>query len=418
MVENLDEEELEELRWRQHAQERQEIRQKRQQQRLLKQRIKMASIAGVVIILVVSIILIQKGKGSKSPEDERIAAAGQNLAMDLEAENGAEYAANSETAGFDNGNSENGSLDNNDPENPGLTNLGDGEGAGGNADGGTVIPANADNGGNSSYVYTSTDNTYYPGDAINSSNAIFIDLETGNILADKGAKQRIVPASMTKVLTLLVAAENIDNLDDTFQITSDITDYSFVNGCSNAGFEKEEVVTVRDLLYGTNLPSGADAALGLAVYVSGSQEAFVELMNQKLDELGLSETAHFTNCIGIYDENHYCTVYDMAVIMNAALNNETCREVMSARTYNTSKTTQHPEGILLSNWFLRRIEDKDTGGEIICGKTGYVNESGSCAVSYGTDHKGRSYICVTVNAKGKWKCIYDHVDLYKKFSEM
>lgn len=396
MAENLDEEELEELRWKQHAQERQEIRQKRQQQRLLKQRIKMASIAGVVIILVVSIILIQKGKGSKTPEDEGIAAAGQNLAMNLEAENGAEYAANSETAGFDNGNSENDSLDNNDP----------------------VTPANADNGGNSSYVYTSTDSTLYPGDEINSSNAIFIDLETGNILADKGAKQRIVPASMTKVLTLLVAAENIDNLDDTFQITSDITDYSYVNGCSNAGFEKEEVVTVRDLLYGTNLPSGADAALGLAVYVSGSQEAFVELMNQKLDELGLSETAHFTNCIGIYDENHYCTVYDMAVIMNAALNNEICREVMSAHTYNTSKTTQHPEGILLSNWFLRRIEDKDTGGEVICGKTGYVNESGSCAVSYGTDHKGRSYICVTVNAQGKWKCIYDHVDLYKKFSEM
>ncbi len=402
MAENLDEEELEELRWKQHAQERQEIRQKRQQQRLLKQRIKMASIAGVVIILVVSIILIQRGKGSKTPEDEGIAAAGQNLAMDLESENGAEYAANSETAGFDNANSENGSVDNNNPENPGLPNPGGGEGAG----------------GNSSYVYTSTDSTLYPGDEINSSNAIFIDLETGNILADKGAKQRIVPASMTKVLTLLVAAENIDNLDDTFQITSDITDYSFVNGCSNAGFEKEEVVTVRDLLYGTNLPSGADAALGLAVYVSGSQEAFVELMNQKLDELGLSETAHFTNCIGIYDENHYCTVYDMAVIMNAALNNEICREVMSAHTYNTSKTTQHPEGILLSNWFLRRIEDKDTGGEVICGKTGYVNESGSCAVSYGTDHKGRSYICVTVNAQGKWKCIYDHVDLYKKFSEM
>lgn len=417
MAENLDEEELEELRWKQHAQERQEIRQKRQQQRILKQRIKMASIAGVVIILVVSIILIQRGKGSKTPEDEGIAAAGQNLAMDLGSENGTEYAANSETAGFDNANSENGSVDNNDPENPGLPNPG-GEENSGNAGGGTVTPANADNGGNSSYVYTSTDNTLYPGDKINSSNAIFIDLETGNILADKGAKQRIVPASMTKVLTLLVAAENIDNLDDTFQITSDITDYSYVNGCSNAGFEKEEVVTVRDLLYGTNLPSGADAALGLAVYVSGSQEAFVELMNQKLDELGLSETAHFTNCIGIYDENHYCTVYDMAVIMNAALNNETCREVMSARTYNTSKTTQHPEGILLSNWFLRRIEDKDTGGEVICGKTGYVNEAGSCAVSYGTDHKGRSYICVTVNAQGKWKCIYDHVDLYKKFSEM
>ena len=413
MAENLDNEELDELRWKQHAQKRQEIRQKRQQQRLLEQRLKMASLAGVAIILIVLIIFIQKV--NKSPENEGIMAAGQNLSAGLEEESGIEYAANSEIGGFNNDNSENGILNNDDLENTDAVITGDGETNGGNE---TENPANADIGGNSSYIYTSTENTLYLGDEINSSNAIFIDLETGNILADKGAKQRIVPASMTKVLTLLVAAENIDNLDDTFQITSDITDYSFVNGCSNAGFEKEEVVTVRDLLYGTNLPSGADAALGLATYVAGSQEAFVELMNKKLEELGLSETAHFTNCIGLYDENHYCTAYDMAVIMNAALNNEICREVMSAHTYNTSITEQHPEGILLSNWFLRRIEDKDTGGEVICGKTGYVNESGSCAVSYGTDERGRSYICVTINAKGKWKCIYDHVALYKKFSEL
>lgn len=408
MDENLDKEELDELSWKRHAQERQELRQKRQQQKLFKQRLKMASVAGVAVILIVLIVFIQKG--NKSSENEEIMAAGQNLSAGLEEENGIEYAANSGISDFNNGNSGNGSLNNNASEN-----TGNGEINGGNE---MENSTNTDIGGNSSYIYTSTESTLYLGDEIDSSNAIFIDMETGNILADKGAKQRIVPASMTKVLTLLVAAENIDNLDDTFQITSDITDYSFVNGCSNAGFEKEEVVTVRDLLYGTNLPSGADAALGLATYVSGSQEAFVELMNKKLEELGLSETAHFTNCIGIYDENHYCTVYDMAVIMNAALNNEICREVMSAHTYNTSITEQHPEGILLSNWFLRRIEDKDTGGEVICGKTGYVNESGSCAVSYGTDEKGRSYICVTVNANGKWKCIYDHVALYKKFSEL
>lgn len=413
MAENFDKEELDELRWKRHAEERQELRQKRQQQKLFKQRLKMASVAGIAIILIVLIIFIQKG--NKSPENQGIMAAGQNLSAGLDEESGTKYAANSEISSFNNGNSGDGDLNNNAPENAGAGNPGSMEANGGNE---TENTANTNIGGNSSYIYASTESTFYPGDEIDSSNAIFIDMETGNILADKGAKQRIVPASMTKVLTLLVAAENIDNLDDTFQITSDITDYSFVNGCSVAGFEKEEVVTVRDLLYGTNLPSGADAALGLATYVAGSQEAFVELMNKKLEELGLSETAHFTNCIGLYDENHYCTAYDMAVIMNAALNNEICREVMSAHTYNTSITEQHPEGILLSNWFLRRIEDKDTGGEVICGKTGYVNESGSCAVSYGADERGRSYICVTINAKGKWKCIYDHVALYKKFSEL
>lgn len=116
---------------------------------------------------------------------------------------------------------------------------------------------------------------------------------------------------------------------------------------------------MRDLFYGTILPSGADAAVGLAMYVSGSQEAFVELMNEKLSELGLAGSAHMTNCVGIYDEEHYCTVYDMAMILEAALDNPLCREVLSAHTYNTSATAQHPEGLLLSNWFLRRIEDKD-----------------------------------------------------------
>ena len=100
---------------------------------------------------------------------------------------------------------------------------------------------------------------------------------------------------------LLVAAEHIENLDDTVTITIDITDYCYVNDCSVVGFALDEVVPVRELLYGTILPSGADAALALAKYVAGSQEAFVALMNEKLEELGLSDTAHFTNCVGLYD---------------------------------------------------------------------------------------------------------------------
>lgn len=271
--------------------------------------------------------------------------------------------------------------------------------------------------GQSSYAASATEDTLLLGGDIISNYAILIDMDTDSIVAQKGAKTRINPASMTKVLTLLVAAEHIDKdkLDDTFTITVDITDYSYVNDCSNVGFAKDETVTVRDLLYGTILPSGADAALGLATYVAGSQEAFVELMNEKLAELGLSESARFTNCVGLYDENHYCTVYDMAVIMAAAIDNELCKEVLSAHTYTTSATEQHPEGITVSNWFLRRIEDKDAGGEVLCGKTGYVVQSGNCAVSYGVDKNGKGYICVTADANSGWRCIYDHVALYKQF---
>ncbi len=251
---------------------------------------------------------------------------------------------------------------------------------------------------------------------------IFIDRENNTVLAERNSNTRINPASMTKILTVLVAAEQLeklekeDVLDDTFTMTLEITDYGFIHDCSNVGFLDGETVTVRDLLYGTILPSGADAAVGLATYLSGSQEAFVELMNAKVEELGLAKTTHMMNCVGIYDEEHYSTAYDMAMIMEAAMDNELCREVMSARTYTTSATEQHPEGIIISNWFIRRIEDKDTGGEVLCAKTGYVVQSGSCAASYGKDHGGKEYICVTADAHSSWRCIYDHVALYSQFS--
>lgn len=271
--------------------------------------------------------------------------------------------------------------------------------------------------GNQTYEFTVTENTISLGENVVSSNAIFVDIASQTILARKDETSRIVPASMTKVLTLLVAVENIENLNDEFVMTDEILDYCFTNDCIVVGFEKGEAVVIKDLLYGAILTSGADAALGLAEYIAGSEEDFVVLMNEKLEAMGLSDSAHFTNCVGIYDERHYCSVYDMAVIMEAAVKNKTCREILSAHTYTTSETEQHPEGILISNWFLRRIEDKDTGGEVICAKTGYVLQSGNCAVSYGVDKKGREYICVTVNAYNKWKCTEDHVYLYKRFSE-
>jgi len=254
------------------------------------------------------------------------------------------------------------------------------------------------------------------GRGVYSTNGILIDVETEEILACREPYQRINPASMTKILTLLVAAEHVEDLRDTFTMTVEITDYSYRHGCSIAGFGVGEVVTVEELMYGTILPSGADAAMALAEYVAGSQEAFVEMMNQKLEQLGLSDSAHFTNCVGLYDEDHYCTVYDMALILKAATDNELCRRVMSARKYTTAAaTSRQPEGILLSNWFLRRIEDKDTHGEVLCAKTGYVDQSGSCAASLAADFEGREYICVTTGSISSWACIYDHVEIYQAF---
>lgn len=262
-----------------------------------------------------------------------------------------------------------------------------------------------------------TENTKWPSESeVDSQYAVLIDESTNEILVGKNEDTVMNPASMTKILTVLVAAEHITDLDDTFTITFEITDYSFANGCSCVGFEVGEEVTVRDLFYGTILPSGADAALALAIYTAGSQEAFVELMNEKIDELGLSDTAHFTNCVGLYDEDHYCTVTDMAMMLKAAIENDFCREVLQAHVYTTSATEQHPEGLIISNWFLRRIEDRDSHGEVLCAKTGYVDESRFCAASYFVSNEGKPYIAVTASTGSNKQAIADHVALYSRYA--
>ncbi len=257
-----------------------------------------------------------------------------------------------------------------------------------------------------------------PGDVV-SEHALLISLSENKVIAGRDYNSVINPASMTKVLTVLVAAEkmeeNGDDLDTKFTMTEEIENFSYVHECSNVGFSVGEVITMKDLFYGTILPSGGDAAYSLAVYAGGSMDGFAELMNAKLKEIGCSENAHFTNSIGLYDENHHCTTMDMAKIMYAAMQNDLCKEVLSAHKYTTSKTAEHPDGIEISNWFLRRIEDKDTNGIVVAAKTGFVIQSKNCAVSYAQDNYGNPYICVTGGSSSSWRCIYDHVSIYKRY---
>ena len=271
------------------------------------------------------------------------------------------------------------------------------------------------------YNFKAAENTAEVPEEVESSYAVLVDLETGTVVAGREYDTIMNPASMTKILTLLVAVENIDlsRLDtDTIEITQEITDYVFTNQMSQVGWNIGDTPTVRSLLYGTILPSGADAALGLAIYTAGSEEAFVELMNKKLADLGISDTAHFTNVVGAYDEDHYCTALDMATILRAAIDNELCREVLSCHYYEVPPSGgEDSESIGISNWFLRRIEDKDTHGTVVCAKTGYVGEAGFCAASYQESDNGGRYICVTADGSGIWPCIYDHVDLYTAFTE-
>ncbi len=256
-------------------------------------------------------------------------------------------------------------------------------------------------------------------DEMNSRCAVLIDLASNTVLAQKDMDTVIVPASMTKLLTLLTAAEAIEDhgsLTDTVVIDFDITDYCYRHECSVAGFLKDQAVTVEQLLYATILPSGADGALGLAKYVAGDQDSFVELMNEKAEALGIADTARFANCIGLYDENNVCTLRDMAVILAAVMDNELCRKIVTTKVYEIPASEAQPEGMVLSNWFLRKIEDHVPEGlEVIGGKTGFVDQSGSCAASCAQGPDGSLYLCVTADTFSSWRCIKDHVSLYTTY---
>ena len=248
-----------------------------------------------------------------------------------------------------------------------------------------------------------------------SENALLIDLESNTVLVQKNADARIYPASTTKVMTVLVAAEHIENWDETFTMTQSIIDPLFLADASMAGFVHGEEVSMTELLYGAVLPSGAEATEALAIVTAGSEEAFAALMNEKAQALGLKDT-HFVDASGLHDENHYTTLSDMAIIMQAALDNPHCREVLTSVNHTSPATEQNPSGVAMTNRFLYRIRPQQSGNvDIQAAKTGYTAQAMNCCVSYGIMENGRAAICVTAHAWTGDYCIADHLALYEVY---
>ena len=252
---------------------------------------------------------------------------------------------------------------------------------------------------------------------VNANFAILVDADAGLVVAEKNGSAKMYPASMTKVMTLLVACEHITDLSEKLEITQDIVDYVKKEGASNCGFKAGEQVTMLDLLYGLILPSGADAALALVRRIAGSEEQFVALMNQKAQQLGISATTHFTNCTGLYNDNHYSTAEDMAIIMRAAAQNSVAATILTTRSYTTQANNKRTTGLSFSNLFLKRIDTQTTGGQVNFAKTGYVAKAGNCAVSYFTAASGRHYICVTGKTSGAWNVVSAHAALYSQYAK-
>ena len=262
---------------------------------------------------------------------------------------------------------------------------------------------------------TETDATQTLDLELYSEHAILIDLETNTVIAEKDPDAKIYPASMTKVMTALVACEQITDWDATFTMTQAIIDPLFLSDATMAGFVNGEEVNMTDLVYGALLPSGAEATEALAQTVAGSTEGFVALMNEKAAELGLTNT-HFVNDSGLHDEEHYTTVREMAVILEAAMANERCRAALSAVSYTSAPTTQNPEGVAMLNKFLYRIEQYELGDAAVEGaKTGFTSQAMNCCASFGTAANGKPVVCVTAHAWTGDFCVEDHAALYTQY---
>ena len=214
-----------------------------------------------------------------------------------------------------------------------------------------------------------------------------IDEQDGTVVAGKNAHEKMYPASMTKVMTVLVAAEQaeknaiaaaenenteidrqavIENkLNEVVTITREATNYSYVHDCSTTGFLNGEQVPLRDVFNGTILPSGGESAYQLAVYTVGSMEAFVDMMYQKAAELGIVQTTHFANPV-------FAPITSPLVILSS----------------------------------IRRRNRFDM-----------FSFSGNCAVSYEKAASGKTYICVTAGASSGWHCIDNHVYLYNTYGK-
>lgn len=253
---------------------------------------------------------------------------------------------------------------------------------------------------------------------LNSSEFLLMKLNTGEVITENAGDERIYPASMTKIMTALLALEKLPDLDQKIQLTEDIYPELYSQNASRAGFEPGEMATVRDLVYGVMLPSGAECCLGLANQITGSEAAFVDMMNQKAAELGLTNT-HFTNSTGLHNEEHYSTAKDMAVLLQYSLQNGDFRAVFTSPRHTTTGTNYHPEGFTFASTLFKYTDNLAvTGGELLGGKTGYTSEAGQCLASL-ANVGGEDYILVTAGAHGNAQEEQLHIqDAFRVYSKL
>ncbi len=261
---------------------------------------------------------------------------------------------------------------------------------------------------------------------IKSGAAVLVDMTGGTVVASKNADTRIYPASMTKVMTLLVACENAKDPSAILTLTSEmVAKYNKVKGSDSQGPSLELVwkegyqVTVEDALYMVIYGSDTYACWLLADYIAGSEDKFVELMNNRARELGFTSTKYM-NCTGLFDTNHYTTCREMAAVMAAAMNNETAKTILTSISqyyvdvYVDGVRDDDASSPMWNNWYAGRTQKypyvapdgkkatiyvgKRSDVKFVGGKTGYETIPQATFVTAGMDDTTqRMYVCVQVN---------------------
>lgn len=238
-------------------------------------------------------------------------------------------------------------------------------------------------------------NTYYNAD-LTSLHAIAKKKGDPQILFDKEADARFAPASLTKLMTVLVALDYVEDWQALAPIDTDSFNYLYSENSSMVGFLPGEQTTFLDLLYGTLLSSGGEATMSLAINAVGSEQEMVYLMNKKANDLNLLNT-HFTNLIGFDADEHYSSARDIAVIIEHLLNDNLIKEVLSTRSIMTT-TPSHPEGILMTSTVLQGvINDPNRSYTIKGGKSGRTLNAGLNWGTYGLIDD-EEYIVVVMGA--------------------
>ncbi len=234
--------------------------------------------------------------------------------------------------------------------------------------------------------------SFWPSGPVTSAEAaILMEADTGTILYAKNIDEKLYPASTTKMLTCLIAAERC-NLNETVAFSYEAISAVPTDG-SNMGMDAGESLSMEECLYGIMVASANEAANAVAEHIAGSLDAFAELMNQKASELGC-KNSHFVNANGLHDDNHYTSAYDLALIARAYFQNDILRRVGNTATYHFIPSATQPDD------FYKTNKHKLINGElsyegIIGGKTGYTGEARQTLVT-GCEQAGMRLICVVL----------------------